>query len=55
MVPMINAQTGTLMYVHESRLEEYLSRGHKLADPPAPPAKKPRASKRKTETGERSE
>ena len=48
MVPMINAQTGTLMYVHESRLEEYLSKGHKLAEPPAPPVRKPRAPKRKT-------
>lgn len=48
MVPMINAQTGTLMYVHETRLEEYLAKGHKLAEPPPPPPRKPRASKSKT-------
>ncbi len=39
MVKMINAHTGTIMWVHESRLEEYLDRGHKLAPPPPPPAR----------------
>lgn len=48
MVKLINAQTGTVMYVHESRLEEYLSKGHKLPEPPPPPPRKPRASKSKT-------
>ena len=48
MVKLINAQTGTVMYVHESRLEEYLARGHKLAPPPPPPPRKSRAAKSKT-------
>ena len=47
MVKMINAQTGTVMWVHETRVEEYLRRGHKLAAPPPPP--KPRRTRRKTE------
>ena len=45
MVKMINALTGTVMYVHESRLEEYLARGHKIAPPPPPP---PRPKRTKT-------
>ena len=32
------------MWVHESRLEEYLAAGHKLAAPPPPPPKKPKKS-----------
>lgn len=48
MVKMINAQTGTIMWVHEDRLGEYLKRGHKLAPPPPPPKRKPRAAKTKT-------
>ena len=48
MVKLINAQTGTVMYVPESRLEEYLAKGHKLPEPPPPPPRKPRASKSKT-------
>ena len=48
MVKLINALTGTVMYVHESRLEEYLAKGHKLPEPPPPPPRKPRASKSKT-------
>ena len=47
MVKLINAQTGTVMYVHESRLEEYLAKGHQLPDPPPPPPRKPRAAKSK--------
>ena len=31
---MINRLTGTEMYVAESRKEEYLSAGHRLADVP---------------------
>ena len=49
MVKMINAQTGTVMYVHESRLEEYLARGHRLAPAPPPPPprpKRPRGAKK---------
>lgn len=34
MIKMINATTGTEMYVHELRLDEYLARGHRLAVPP---------------------
>ena len=54
MVPMINAQTGTLMYVHPDRLQEYLRRGHKLASAPekpapAEPVKRPPAKKKRTE------
>ena len=41
MIKLINATTGTEMWVHESRLEEYLARGHRMAPPPAPPAKAP--------------
>lgn len=51
MVRMVNAHTGTIMWVHESRLEEYLERGHKLAAPPPPPprpAKKARPATKKT-------
>lgn len=47
MIKLINRITGTEMYVHESRLEEYLARGHTIAPPPTPPAKAP-AQKRRT-------
>lgn len=47
MVKMINAHTGTVMWVHEDRLEEYLKRGHTLAPAPPPPARKPRTQKKK--------
>ena len=55
-ITLINALTGTEMSVPESRLDEYLKAGHKLANPapvpeaeppkPAEPAPKP-APKRK--------
>lgn len=50
MVKMINALTGSIMYVHEDRLDEYLARGHELAPPPPPPkpvkrTRAPKASK----------
>lgn len=45
MVRMISAHTGTVMWVHESRVEEYLERGHRLAPPPPPPAPKPKAKR----------
>ena len=56
MVRLINGLTGSETWVHESRLEEYLKRGHKLppeeepaeAEPPKP-AKKPRKAKAKAE------
>ena len=51
MVKLINALNGGDMWVHESRLEEYLAKGHKLAEtpdePPRAAAKKPR--KKQTE------
>ena len=47
MVKMINAHTGTVMFVHESRLEEYLARGHKMAPPPPPPPRPKRAKNAK--------
>ena len=36
MVKLVNRLTGSEMWVHESRLEEYLAAGHKLAAPPKP-------------------
>jgi len=47
MIKLTHAQTGGEMWVHESRLEEYLAAGHKLAAPPPPPPKaaKPAAKK----------
>ena len=36
MVEMINALTGSRMWVHESRVEEYLGAGHRLAPSPEP-------------------
>lgn len=42
MVRLKNALTGGDMWVHESRVSEYLAAGHKLAAAPAPekPVKK---------------
>ena len=48
MVRMINAHTGTVMWVHEDRLEKYLARGHKLATPPPPPEPAPKRTRRTT-------
>ena len=53
MIRLINKTTGSTMWVHESRLDEYLEAGHQLASPPAPPAptepvKRPPARKKKT-------
>jgi hypothetical protein len=41
MIRLINATTGTDMWVSEKRVAEYLSKGHKPFEdvPPAPPAK----------------
>lgn len=40
MIKLINVYTGGDMWVHESRLEEYLAAGHKpAADPPEQPKK----------------
>lgn len=43
MVKLINAVTGSEMWVHESRVDEYLAAGHKPAPPPPPPPRKPRS------------
>lgn len=46
MIEFINAYTGSVMYVHETRIEEYLKAGHKMAPPPPPPVKeKPKRKK----------
>ena len=52
MILFINKVTGGPMWVHESRLDEYLEAGHRLASAPlkptpAEPVKRPPA-KRKT-------
>lgn len=44
MVKLIHRDGGE-MWVHESRVQEYLAAGHKLAPPPPPPPKKPRTKK----------
>ena len=36
MIALINRMSGGIMYVHESRVEEYLAAGHRLAAPPKP-------------------
>ena len=51
MIRMINRTTGSTMWVHESRLNEYLEAGCRLASPPekpapAEPVKRPPAKKR---------
>ena len=41
MIRLQNARTGGEMWVHESRLDEYLAAGHKPAAPPDMPAPPP--------------
>ena len=48
MIKLINATSGGEMWVHESRLDEYLAQGHKLAAPPMP--KPPKAKESGTNT-----
>lgn len=45
MIALINRTTGTTMWVHPSRLDEYLAAGHKLAAPPKPEKKRPAPKK----------
>ena len=47
MITLVRADSGGEMWVHESRLDEYLAAGHKLAAPPTfpPKAAKPAAKK----------
>lgn len=56
MIRLINKITGGPMWVHESRLDEYLEAGYKLASPPVKPepeepVKRPPAKKKKTKKG----
>lgn len=46
---MINRLLGSVMWVADERVEEYLSAGHKLADP-APKATKQKAKSTKKAT-----
>lgn len=46
MIKLINVRFGNVMWVDEKRADEYLAKGHVLADPPAPVPKK-RVAKRK--------
>ena len=51
MIKLQNARDGGEMWVHESRLDEYLAAGHKLAAPPMPApkaAKVPESGTKKT-------
>lgn len=45
MIKLIRGDSGGEMWVHESRLDEYLAAGHKLAAPPPPKPAKPAAKK----------
>ena len=47
MIKLINRHTGGDMWVHESKLDEYLAAGHKLAAEPEP-VKKPTTKKSTT-------
>lgn len=40
MIKLINRVTGTEMWVADDRLDEYLAKGHKLADKPVTTTKK---------------
>lgn len=50
MIKLINAFTGTVMWVHESRVDEYLRAGHKPAPLPTPAKRKPAARSEKPKT-----
>lgn len=52
MVKMINRLLGSVMWVADERVEEYLSAGHKLADP-APKATKQKAKSTKKATAKK--
>jgi hypothetical protein len=41
MIKMIDRNTGVVMWVHESRVDEYKAQGHKLA-PVSKPVKAPK-------------
>ena len=52
MIRLVHPRTGGETWVHESRLDEYLSRGFSIYVPPAPPIKpaaaRPRQPAKKT-------
>lgn len=48
MIKFVHALTGSTMWVHESRVEEYIARGHKLAIPPEAPHEEPPKKTKKT-------
>ena len=48
MIKLIRADTGGEMWVHESRLDEYMAAGHKPAAPPQPPPKAAKPAAKKT-------
>ena len=50
MVKFINGHTGSAMWVHESRIGEYLAAGHKLAAGTQPVIEKKLPAKKKTAT-----
>lgn len=43
---MINALTGSEMWVAENRVDEYKAAGHKLAAEPVKPADKPKRTRK---------
>ena len=47
MIKLRNARTGGDMWVHESRLDEYLAAGHTLAAAPTPPMPEKKAPAKK--------
>ena len=53
MIRMIHGVTGCVFWVDESRIDEYMARGHRLASPPVKPqptepVKRPPAKKKTT-------
>lgn len=51
MIRMINRTTGGIMWVHETRIEEYLAAGHRMAPLPELPKKPARTKKTQPEKG----
>lgn len=51
MIKLVHADSGGDMWVHESRLDEYLAAGHKLAAPPPPPPKAAKPAAKRTTKG----
>lgn len=50
MIKFINRVTGTEMWVADSRVEEYLAAGHKLAAAPSEKPTEPKPKRRTTKT-----